>query len=109
MDEAGISAAVLAAIAQTGAAGIKDMGKVMAALKAAHGAALDMSKAGAVVSARDWLAGSDRRTRSVAARAVPGSDRRKRGYHRRVPLVRARWRPCGTTDRPSGIHPRDLG
>lgn len=49
MDEAGISAAVLAAIAETGAAGIKDMGKVMAALKAAHGAALDMSKAGGVV------------------------------------------------------------
>ncbi len=49
MDEAGVSAAVLAAIASTGAAGIKDMGKVMAALKAVHGAALDMSKAGAVV------------------------------------------------------------
>lgn len=49
MDEAGVSAAVLAAIASTGAAGIKDMGKVMAALKAVHGAALDMSRAGAVV------------------------------------------------------------
>ena len=49
MDEASVSAAVLAAIASTGAAGIKDMGKVMAALKAVHGAALDMSRAGAVV------------------------------------------------------------
>ncbi len=49
MDEAGISAAVLAAIAETGAHGIKDMGKVMAALRAQHAAALDMSKAGPLV------------------------------------------------------------
>jgi len=49
MDEAGISAAVLAAIAETGAQGIKDMGKVMAALRAQHAAALDMSKAGPLV------------------------------------------------------------
>ena len=52
MDEAGISEAVLAAIAETGAAGIKDMGKVMAALRATHGAALDMSRAGPVVKAK---------------------------------------------------------
>jgi len=52
MDEAGISEAVLAAIAETGAQGIKDMGKVMAALRASHGAALDMSKAGPAVKAR---------------------------------------------------------
>ena len=49
MDEAGISAAVLAAIAETGAQGIKDMGKVMATLRAKHAAALDMSKAGPLV------------------------------------------------------------
>ncbi len=49
MDEAGISEAVLAAIAETGAQGIKDMGKVMAALRAKHAAALDMSKAGPLV------------------------------------------------------------
>lgn len=49
MDEVGISEAVLAAIAETGAQGIKDMGKVMAALRAKHAAALDMSKAGLVV------------------------------------------------------------
>ena len=36
-------AAVAAAIAETGAAGVKDMGKVMAALKAKHGGALDMA------------------------------------------------------------------
>ncbi len=52
MDEAGISEAVIAAIAETGAQGIKDMGKVMAALRAKHAAALDMSKAGPMVKAR---------------------------------------------------------
>ena len=51
MDEAGISEAVLAAIAETGAQGIKDMGKVMAVLRAKHAAAMDMSKAGPVVKA----------------------------------------------------------
>ena len=47
MDEAAAEAAVAAAIAETGAASIKDMGKVMAALKAKHAATLDMAKAGA--------------------------------------------------------------
>ncbi len=52
MDEAGLNAAVDKAIADTGAASPKDMGKVMAALKQAHGAGLDMARAGAVVKAR---------------------------------------------------------
>ena len=52
MDEAAITGAVDRAIAETGAAGIKDMGKVMGALKAAHGAALDMGRAGSLVRAR---------------------------------------------------------
>jgi uncharacterized protein YqeY len=52
MDAAATEAAVVAAIADTGAAGIKDMGKVMAALRAKHAAALDMAKAGAIVKAR---------------------------------------------------------
>lgn len=52
MDEAALAAAVNKAIADTGAAGPKDMGKVMGALKQAHGAALDMGRAGAVVKAR---------------------------------------------------------
>ena len=47
-----LAEAVAAAIAATGAAGIKDMGKVMAALKAQHGAALDMSQVGPLVKAR---------------------------------------------------------
>ena len=52
MDEAAMQEAVGAAIAETGAASIKDMGKVMAALRARHAATLDMAKAGAMVKAR---------------------------------------------------------
>ena len=37
---------------RSGAASIKDMGKVMAALKAKHAATLDMAKAGPLVKAR---------------------------------------------------------
>ena len=51
LDPAAIEAAVAAAIAATGATGIKDMGKVMAALREAHGAALDMALAGPRVKA----------------------------------------------------------
>ena len=51
MDEAAIAAAVDAAIAEAGATSVKDMGKVMAALKK-HGAALDMSKANPLVKAK---------------------------------------------------------
>jgi len=51
MDEADMAAAVTAAIADTGAASIKDMGKVMAALRAKHAATLDMAKAGPLVKA----------------------------------------------------------
>lgn len=46
-----LEAAVRAAIGETGAASVKDMGKVMAALRARHGGALDMAKAGPVVKA----------------------------------------------------------
>lgn len=52
MDEAAMAAAIDAAVAETGAASIKDMGKVMAALKAKHAAVLDMAKAGPMVKAR---------------------------------------------------------
>lgn len=52
MDDAALAAAVDKAIAETGAASPKDMGKVMAALKAAHGAALDMSRVNPLVKAR---------------------------------------------------------
>jgi hypothetical protein len=52
MDDAAMAAAVDAAVAESGAASIKDMGKVMAALKAKHAATLDMAKAGPMVKAR---------------------------------------------------------
>lgn len=52
LDGAALEAAVAAAIAATGAVSLRDMGKAMAALKAEHGAALDMAKAGAAVKAR---------------------------------------------------------
>jgi len=50
MTEDQIAAAAQAAIAETGAAGIKDMGKVMAALRGHHDAgAMDFSRAGPIV------------------------------------------------------------
>ena len=52
MDDAAMTQAVADAVAETGAASIKDMGKVMAALKAKHAASLDMAKAGPMVKAR---------------------------------------------------------
>ena len=52
LDEVAMADAVAAAVAETGATGIKDMGKVMAALRAKHAAALDMARAGALVKAR---------------------------------------------------------
>ena len=52
MDEAGMVVAIAAAIAATGATSIKDMGKVMAALRTQHAATLDMAKAGPLVKAR---------------------------------------------------------
>ena len=52
MDEAALGEAVAAAIAETGATTQKDMGRVMAALKAKYAATLDMARAGAAVKAR---------------------------------------------------------
>ena len=49
MDDAGIEAAAKTAIADAGASGIKDMGRVMAALRERHAGVLDMAKAGAAV------------------------------------------------------------
>jgi len=49
MDDAGIEAAATAAIAESGAAGIKDMGKVMGVLRERHAGVIDLAKAGAVV------------------------------------------------------------
>jgi uncharacterized protein YqeY len=52
MDEGAMTEAVVTAIAETGAVSIKDMGKVMAALRAKHAATVDMSKVGPMVKAR---------------------------------------------------------
>ena len=49
MGDEEIAAAVKAAIAETGAAGIKDMGKVMGVLRERHAGIIDMGRAGAVV------------------------------------------------------------
>jgi uncharacterized protein YqeY len=51
MDPDALRQAVADAVAETGATGIKDMGKVMAVLRAKHAAAMDMAKAGPVVKA----------------------------------------------------------
>ena len=52
MSEADLTAAVEEAVEAAGATSVKDMGKVMAALKATHGAALDMGRAGPLVRTR---------------------------------------------------------
>lgn len=51
MSEAETQAAIEAIKAETGAASIKDMGRVMAVLKERHGTTLDMSKASGLVKA----------------------------------------------------------
>ncbi len=49
MSDDELGAAIDAIVAETGAASIKDMGKVMAALKERHAGQIDMAKAGAMV------------------------------------------------------------
>jgi uncharacterized protein YqeY len=51
MDEAETKAAVEAVVAEVGATSVKDMGKVMGALKAKYAGQMDFGKAGAVVKA----------------------------------------------------------
>jgi len=52
LNEDEMRGAVAAVVTATGAKTPKDMGRVMAALKSAHGAALDLGRANAVVKAR---------------------------------------------------------
>lgn len=52
MSAAEVEAAIGAAIADAGAASLRDMGKVMAVLKARHAGQMDFGAAGAVVKAR---------------------------------------------------------
>ena len=49
MDEAGVKAAVAALIAELGAAGAKDMGRVMGALKERYAGQMDFGKASGIV------------------------------------------------------------
>jgi hypothetical protein len=51
MDEARMKAAIAAVIAETGAAGMKDMGKVIGALKAKYAGQMDFAKASQLVKA----------------------------------------------------------
>ena len=51
MDEAAVADAIKAAIAETGAATMKDLGKVVAALKAKYTGQMDFAKASAAVKA----------------------------------------------------------
>jgi hypothetical protein len=52
LNEAEAEAAIGAIVAETGASSVKDMGRVMAALKERHSGELDMAKASAMVKAR---------------------------------------------------------
>lgn len=52
MSDADVAAAIDAAIAETGAASIKDMGKVVGALKAKFSGRMDFGKASAAVKAK---------------------------------------------------------
>ena len=52
MDEAELAAAIDAIVAETGAASVKDMGRVMALLRERHAGDVEMGKASAAVKAR---------------------------------------------------------
>ncbi|GHU00704.1 aspartyl-tRNA amidotransferase subunit B [Alphaproteobacteria bacterium] len=52
MGAAEVETAVVAAVASTGAASVKDMGKVMAELRAKYAGRMDMSAVGAIVKAK---------------------------------------------------------
>jgi len=52
MSDAELGAAIDAIVAETGAASIKDMGRVMALVKERHAGALDMARASAAVKVR---------------------------------------------------------
>jgi uncharacterized protein YqeY len=52
LNEAAVEAAIAEAVAGTGATSIKDMGKVVAALKAKHAGRMDFAKASALVKAK---------------------------------------------------------
>jgi uncharacterized protein YqeY len=52
MSDAEVAAAIDAAIAETGAAGMKDMGKVIAVLRGKYAGQMDFGKASGLVKAK---------------------------------------------------------
>ncbi len=58
LDAAALATSVDAAISETGAAAMRDMGRVMALLKSRHGASLDLAQANGLVKARLSQSGS---------------------------------------------------
>jgi uncharacterized protein YqeY len=52
MSDADVTAAIAAAITETGAAGMKDMGKVIASLRAKYAGQMDFGKASGLVKAK---------------------------------------------------------
>ncbi|MGY6548815.1 MAG: GatB/YqeY domain-containing protein [Roseinatronobacter sp.] len=52
LDDAEIEAAIAQVIAETNAASVRDIGRVMGALKARYGGQMDFGKAGAIVKAK---------------------------------------------------------
>jgi len=52
MDDAAVTAAIAAVVAETGAASMRDMGKVMAALKERYAGRMDFGKASAAIKAQ---------------------------------------------------------
>jgi uncharacterized protein YqeY len=58
LSEDEVNAAIAAVIAETGAASMKDMGKVVAALKARHAGQMDFAKASALVKSALSAAGT---------------------------------------------------
>ena len=52
LDAAEVEAAIVSAIAEVGAASVKDMGRVMAVLKGKHAGQMDFGAVGALIKAR---------------------------------------------------------
>ncbi len=69
MSDAEMAAAIDAAVKETGAAGMKDMGKVIGALRGKYAGQMDMGKASAAVKAK--LAGSCDTPEGVSQREQP--------------------------------------
>jgi len=70
LDEGAVIAAAKSAIASTGATSIKDMGKVVNALKAAHAGEMDFAKASAIVKGLLFRLGAAKVSASLKRRRV---------------------------------------